>query len=463
MAASLLFWYDTGMQLHVEDPHDLTRGSIVKKMVLFFLPLLLGSILQQLYTTVDAIIIGNFSGKMGLAAIDSVASLLRLPVNFFMGISTGATILIGQYFGAALKEKVQVTIHTSITFGILGGLLLSVIGILVAPYCVELLEVPQELQVYSTSYMRVMFGGLFVSLIYNIASGISRALGNSKTPFYALAVATVLNILLDLLFIVVFDMGVAGAALATVLSQAVSAILMVLSLTKLPYDMRFFFSHLGIKKDSLMRMIRLGLPVGFQASLYPIANMLIQSNINQLGTDTIAAWALTGKLDLLIWVGAESFYSAISTFVAQNYGAGHLGRIRKGVRFGLLLNMGFVILISAVLFFFSGTLAKIFISPEDYDILPQMVYMMRFLAPLYFLVVIGDSFGAAIRGSGETLIPMILSLLATCVLRVLWVLFVVPSSHNMRTIMLSYPISWAASVLLYSIYYYHYQKKHFPL
>lgn len=441
--------------------HNLTEGSILKKMMLFFMPLLLGSILQQLYTTVDAIIIGNFSGKVGLAAIDSVASLLRLPVNFFIGISTGATILISQYYGANLRQKVQETIHTSVAFSIVGGLFLSVIGILIAPACVEFLEVPEELKVYSVSYMRIMFGGLFVSLLYNVTSGISRALGNSKTPFYALAVATASNIILDLLFILGLKMGVEGAALATVISQGISAFLMILSLRKLPYDMRLFIRKISIKKESLQSMLRLGLPVGLQSSLYPIANMLLQSSINMLGTDTIASWALTGKLDLVIWVGAESFYSAISTLVAQNYGARKMDRIRKGIRFGLILNVSFVIFISAILFFFTGTLSKIFISAEDYDIIDQTVYMMRFLSPLYFLVVIGESLASAIRGSGETLVPMILSLIATCVLRVIWVIFVVPTNHTMTTIMISYPLSWMVSVILYGCYYYHYQKKHF--
>ena len=300
---------------------DLTEGSIWRKIVIFALPILVGSLLQQLYTTVDAIIIGQFAGKNALAAIDAVYNLIKLPVNFFTGVSSGATIIISQYYGAKERERVSNASHTAILFAFSGGLLLSILGMLFAPFCLERLQVPDDIYQGALSYVRIYFAGMAVSMTYNIGAGIFRAVGNSKTPFYFLIAANITNVLLDVLFIAVFRWGVAGAALTTVLSQILSAFLVTIALVKTDLPCKIHLIKLRFHKAYLAEIISLGLPVGIQTTLYPLANMMIQSNINVFGTNSIAAWAVCGKLGFLIWLITDSLCTTISTFVAQNYGA----------------------------------------------------------------------------------------------------------------------------------------------
>ncbi len=438
---------------------DLTSGVIWRKLLIFCLPLLLSSLFQQLYTTVDAIIVGQFVGKNGLAAVDSVYNFLKLPVNFFLGLSTGATIIISQHFGAKNKKELSEAVHTAIAFSFTGGLLLSVLGIVLAPYFLYKLEIPEDIYPITLDYVRIYFGGLAVSMLYNIGAGIVRAMGDSKTPFYYLLISSTVNILTDLLFVGVFRWGVSGAALSTILAQAVSAVLIIRFLMNTDMDCRLHIKSIKFYPKMLKAIFKVGIPIGLQASLYPIANMMIQANINSMGTDNIAAWALCGKLDFLIWIIVDSLASAISTFVAQNFGAGKYDRIFKGVRVGLIMTLAIIFIISANLFFFSEPMGKLFINPADYDIIPITGKLMRFLSPLYFLYVFGDVLSGAIRGTGETVKPMLLTLIGTCMCRILWILIVVPKNRNMMTIIGSYPVSWFVTALFFIGFYCVFKKK----
>ena len=438
---------------------DLTEGSVGKRLLLYFLPILAGSLFQQLYSTVDAVILGQFAGKTGLAAIDAVYSFLKLPVNFFVGLSAGTTILISQFFGARDNSSLSKAVHTGICFALAGGLALSVLGFLVAPLCLKAMEVPRELFDLSLSYVRILFGGFALSMLYNVGAGILRAVGDSKTPFYVLIAAGGANVVLDLVLVAIFKMNAPGAALATVFAQGLSAalVLRVLLRTRAPY--RVSGAELRIDKAMLHSICRIGLPVGLQSALYPVANMMVQSGINRTGTDNIAAWALCGKLDFMIWLIADSLSEAVSTFVAQNHGAGKYARTRYGVRVGLFMTVGFIALISAALFFGSVSLGRLLINPADLNIAFEAGRIMHFLAPLYCLYAIGEVYAGAIRGTGETFRPMLITLLGTCATRILWILFVVPRHPGFYTILGCYPVSWAVTAVAFFLYYQAHQRR----
>lgn len=442
-----------------KQPIDLTSGSIWRSLLSFFIPILAGSLLQQLYTTVDAMIVGQFVGKTGLAAIDSVYTLLKLPVNFLVGLSGGATIIISQYFGARLQEDLSRAVHTSVAFAFAGGAVLSVVGIIAAPVCLRLLGVPDDIFPAALSYVRIYFAGLSVSMVYNIGAGILRAVGDSQTPFLYLIASNVVNIALDSFFVIAMGWGVAGAAIATVLSQLVSAAFILYALIRTRLDCKLTLRRIRFHRPVLKSICLLGIPIALQSALYPVANMMVQSSINSMGTDNIAAWALCGKLDFMIWLVADSLGVAISTFAAQNFGARQYGRVREGVKIGTGITLGIVALISVVLFIWCEPLARLFIRADDADVIPLAGDILRFLAPLYFLYVFGETLAGAIRGTGETVKPMLLTLACTCILRIVWILAVVPQSHTMKTIIAVYPASWALAAICFVAYYGFYERK----
>ncbi len=432
---------------------DLTQGGIAKQLTLFVLPILASSLFQQLYTTVDAVIVGQFSGVLGLAAIDSVYSLLKLPVNFLVGLSSGATIILSQMVGGNRREELPRVVHTAIAFSVLGGALFSVLGVVLAPVCLSWMEVPDNLWGMTLDYLRIYFGGLLFSMLYNMEAGILRAMGDSGTPFWILLAAGLSNLALDLLLVGVFSMGVAGAALATVFAQLLSAALALRALTRCQGACRVCLRSVRFHSAALVSILRLGLPVGLQSSLYPIANTMIQASINRSGTENIAAWALCGKLDFLIWLCADSLAIAVSTFVAQNAGAGLLNRVRRGMWTGMGMTLGVVGLLCTILFIWCEQMSKLFIQPQDYGIIPLMAQLMRFLAPFYPVYVVGEILSAVIRGTGETFYPMLLTLAGTCLTRIGWVLLIVPRQNGIEVIISSYPVSWAVTSVAFLLFY----------
>lgn len=440
---------------------DLTTGPIWKKLLLYFFPILASSAFQQLYTVVDAMILGRFAGKAGLAAIDSVASLLKFPINFSLGFSAGAAILVSQFFGAKDGPSLSKTVHSGLVLGLIGGALLSLAGVLLAPISLRMLSVPEEIFDLTLSYLRIYFGGMALSLLFNLGAGILRAMGNSKTPFYALLAAGSCNILLDLLFVAGFNMNAAGAALATVLSQGVSAGLILRSLLKAKGPERIEPRRLRITPSVLRLIVGVGLPIGLQSALFPVANMIVQSGINRTGTDNIAAWALCGKLDFLIWMISDSLGSAVSTFVAQNHGAKRPRRAQRGVRLGLSLTAGLILLVSALLYWGSEALGGLFMPAEDQGIVSLAAKIMRMIAPFYVLYALGEVLSGAIRGTGNSFQPMIITLLSTCAVRVFWMLLIVPDHSAFFTILACYPVSWAITALAFMLYCIRCQKKAF--
>lgn len=432
-----------------EKTRDLTEGEVWKKLLLFFLPILAGGLFQQMYVTVDAVVIGRFAGKWGLAAVDSVCPLLRLPVNFMLGFSTGATIMISQYFGAKDRSRLSRAVHTGIALSLVGGVSLAILGIVFLGPLIRGLDVPEDIFPLALSYSRIYFAGLPLSMVYNMGAGILRSVGDSKGPFCFLIIAGLSNVVLDVLFVGVLGWSVSGAAAATVVSQGISAVLVMIALTRESCWCRIFLRKISFDGAALRKTVSLGLPVALQASLYPVANMTIQTSINAMGTDVIAAWSLCGKLDFLVWVVADSFAAAITTFVAQNYGASDYGRIRRGIGIGLGYSLSMTLAISAVLFLYCRPLGSFFLEAEDTGVVDLCCRLTRFLAPMYCLYALGEFLSGAIRGVGETVVPMLLTMACTCFFRVLWVLAVVPFNQTLLVVVVGYPLSWGLSSIAF--------------
>lgn len=430
---------------------DLTQGNVARKIVEFAFPILLGIIFQQLYSTVDAIIVGNFAGKGAIAAIEAVSPIIRLPVNFFTGLATGATIIISKYYGQKDYENVHSVSHTAIAFAVIFGLFLSITFVALAPALVELIKVPDDIKADSIAYLRIYFGGLIFSMIYNVGAGIFRAVGNSKTPLYFLIIVNIFNIVFDILLVIVFPLGVVGAVVATVISQFASAVFVLYGLIKTDLPCKIDIKLIKINKQHLMHIAKLGVPMGVQSTIYPISNTIIQTSINSFGVNYIAAWAVCGKMDLLIWNIPDAFSNALATFVAQNHGATLYNRAKKGVVIAMGITVSLVILTSSFLYFFNQPLGKMFVDDEGVLIILQDI--INLICPLYFLYAIGDVFSGAIRGSGETLKPMLITLLCTCGMRIFWIFFILPMNHTFMTLFACYPISWAISATVFAIFY----------
>lgn len=436
--------------------YDLTEGPVRKTLVLFVLPIIAGSLFQQLYTTADAAIVGRFAGKQALAAIDAVYNLIRLPTVFFTGLASAATILISQHYGAKKSEALAETAHTAVLFSFFAGLLLTLLGVLLAPACIRLLNVPEDICPMTLRYTQIYFSGMAASMVYNIGAGIFRAVGDSKTPFVFLLIANGVNVALDFLFVAVFRWGVAGVALTTVFSQLLSAALMLFALTRTKLSCKIILNRLRIRGQSLAPILKKGLPIAVQSTLYPLANMLVQSRINPFGTDSIAAWAVCGKLDFLVWLIADAFCDAAATFVAQNYGARRYDRGRRGVKTALLMSIGVIGLLSVGLYLWNVPLAHIFV--QDAGVIAISARIMAVFAPLYILYVPGGVLPGAVRGTGDTFRPMLMTLAGCCVTRVIWVLLIAPLRPTLMMVLLCYPVSWAITLLMFALYRVFYEK-----
>ncbi|QQB74518.1 MATE family efflux transporter [Fusobacterium canifelinum] len=429
---------------------NLTKGRIWKVLLKFILPIFLGTLFQSLYNTIDAIIVGKFAGKKAVAAIESVLNFHRLPISFFVGLSSGATIIISQYFGANRKEDVSKASHTAMLFAMLGGLLLSILSCVFSPFFIKLIKVPEEIFYQAQSYTIICFIGIVASMTYNIGSGILRALGDSKTPFYILIVSNILNIVLDLILVIVFNLGVVGVGVATLISEIVSAILIFIMLTKTNLDCKIYIKKLHFCKKYVKEIFKLGLPIGIQSVLYPISNTIIQSNINAFGINSIAAWSISGKLDFLIWTVSDAFSIAVSTFVAQNYGAEKHQRARDGIKVALFMSMVAIFMISFTLYFYNKPLSYFLI--DDKEIVDLTSQVLHIIAPFYFLYAIGDVLSGAIKGIGNTLHPMLINIFGICICRILWVFLIVPLNPTFFMVLYGFIVSWIITALMYIVY-----------
>lgn len=425
--------------------NSLTSGNIECALLAFVLPMMLGSLIQQLYVTADAVIVGQFTGKAGLAAIDSVHTLFKFPLNFMNGLAAGATIMISGYFGAGDRKELNCSIRTALTVSMLLGAALSAIGFLLSPWLLDIMAVPEDIYELTLSYTRIYFSGIWAMIIYNMTAGIMRSFGDSRRPLYVLIVCSVLNIVGDFLLVGFFRMGVQGAAIATIFAQAASVVCNLTILTREAQDKtpllrpHFCREHMGT-------IFRTGFPLAMQAMLFPIANSIVQASINTMGTDAIAAWGICEKLDMLIWLIADSMSPAMTTYVAQNLGAKQIDRVKRGAVIGAAMSAGAVGLVSLLLFFASGVIGPWFVSATDAAVLiPLVVRYMHLMAPFFFFYALAEAFSGACCGMGDTVKPMITTLITICLLRVVGILAVLPSFETMECIVWIYIVSWIAA------------------
>lgn len=432
-------------------PMSITEGIIWKPLLGFFFPILIGTFFQQMYNTVDALIIGQYVGKDALAAVGTTGTLLNLLISFFVGIASGATVIISQYFGAGDAKNVSKAVHTSMAFAFVSGILITVLGLVTTDISLKALQVPNEIFADAKIYLQIYYGGMIASMIYNVGTGILRAVGDSKTPLYILIVSCIANVVLDLLFVAVFNMGVAGAAIATVISQVISAVMVIFRLCRSREVYALTFKYLKFHKDILAAMLKIGMPTGLQSVMYSLSNLIIQSTVNSFGTDTIAAWTIFGKIDGVIWVIIGSFGVAITTFVGQNFGAMKYDRIKKGAKICLLICISLVLIVSILIFFLASPLFGFF--TDDITVIEIGVSMARIMVPFYFLYSFVEIYSGVIRGVGETLQSTIITFIGICILRIGWIFAVVPVFKSFETLVLSYPITWAVTAAAFIIYY----------
>ncbi len=432
--------------------NQITEGVIWQQILLFFFPILFGTFFQQLYNAADAMIVGRFVGKEALSAVaGSSGMLVQLIVGFFVGLSSGAGVLVSQYYGARRPEMVGYAVHTVVVFSILAGIVMTVLGILLTPWMLASMGTPEDVQGLSVVYMRVYFCGMVANLVYNTGASILRAVGDSRRPLYFLVASCLVNIALDVVLVVVFRMGVTGAALATILSQLLSAVLVTVTLMRTKDMHHLDIRQLHLDGRMLGRMIRIGFPAGLQSVMYGLSNVIIQAGINSLGTNTVAAWASYSKIDGLFWMMVNAFGISVTTFVGQNYGAGRLDRVRAGVKSCMTMTVAASVMMSVLIFNWGIYGYQLFTT--DQEVIQIGIAMRRYLSPVYVTYVSIEILSGALRGVGDSWIPMVMCLFGVCALRVGWILFAVPLNRNIYMIMFSYPLTWVITTLMFFIYY----------
>ena len=430
----------------------ITEGVIWKQLLIFFFPILLGTFFQQIYNTADAIVVGRFVGKEALACVGgSTAQIINLIVGFFVGLSSGATVVLAQYYGAKDKNNVERAMHTAAAFAIIGGLIITILGIVLTPQMLALLNTPQNLMEGSALYLRIYFAGALFVFIYNIGSGLLRAVGDSKRPLYFLIICCCLNIVLDLVLVVGAHMGVAGVAIGTFISQGVSAILIVITLMRTRDMYQLQPRKIRLHGNIFKSLLKIGLPAGFESVLYTISNMIIQASLNSFGTDTVAAWTAYGKMDSLFWMVLSAFGISITTFVGQNFGAKKYDRMRKSVRVCLGLAIA-VSLVLTVFFLFLGHYVFMLFT-TDAGVIDIGMGILRIMVPGYTIYVFIEILAGALRGTGDVIIPMTITCGGICVLRIIWIFIAMPMRPQISTIIYSYPISWVITAILFICYY----------
>ncbi len=434
--------------------NNIIDGVIWKQLLLFFFPIMLGSFFQQFYNTIDAVVVGQFVGKNALAAIGgSAAAIISLILGFFGGIGSGASVIISRYFGSQDRNGVSKSIHTIYAFSLISSIFVTIIGVILAPAMLSLMNTPAELLDESVLYLRIYFIGIVFVFIYNIGSYVLRALGDSKRPLIYLIICSLINIVLDIVMVVMFDMGVAGVAIATMIAQAVSAILITRALAKSVEMCDFSVKEIKVYPEVLKNQLLLGLPGGIQSAMYSISNMMIQTAVNGFGTNATAAWAAYGKMDAIFWMISGSFGIAITTFVGQNFGAGKFERVKKSVKVCLGMDLVVSVTMTILLIVFRVPLFKIFTT--DAAVVELGAYMLRLMAPYYSIFVFIEILSGALRGMGDAIIPMLMTMFGVCFLRIAWIMLVLPIYPMIETIVLNYPISWVlTSVMLIGYYWY---------
>lgn len=437
---------------------DMCNGPLLGKILLFSLPLMLSSVLQLLFNAADIIIVGKFSGHEALAAVGSTGSIINLITTLFLGLSVGANVLVARYFSSGQTKEASDTVHTSILLSLIGGVVLAAVGVIWARDFLEMMDSPDTIIGLATVYMRIYFAGMPATLVYNYGSAILRAVGDTRRPLYYLFASGILNVILNIVFVVCFNMDVDGVALATVISQCLSALLVVRCLMMEKSCIRLMLSHLHIDREKLFLLLKIGLPAGFQGIVFSLSNVVIQTSVNKFNDITVAGNSAASSLEGFVYVSMNAFYQAALTFTGQNYGAGKIKRVNRilGLNLACVTAVGLILGFAAT--YFGPQLLSLYIEADDPNfaaVVSAGMERLKVIMPTYFLCGIMEVCVGMMRGLGYSVTPMIISLVGACGLRLLWVatVFSMEQYHTLFVLYLSYPVSWAITFAAHLVCY----------
>ena len=430
---------------------DMTHGNILRHIIGFALPLLMGNLFQQLYNTVDTWVLGNFVSNEAYSAVGNVGPIVNMLIGFFMGLSSGAGVVISQYYGAGQHDKVQHTVHTAVVMTLILGVIFTGLGIFMIPFMLDLMNMPESVAPEATTYLTIYFSGLMGLMLYNIGSGILRAVGDSKRPFYFLVVCAVLNTALDLLFVLAFGMGVEGVAIATILSQAVSAVLVMITLLRTDSCIKITVKKLRIHWDMLKKIFKVGIPAALQLAVTAFSNIFVQSYINYFGPNCMSGWTTYSKVDQLLFLPMQSISLAATTFVGQNLGKGQTDRARQGVKVAMLLACGATVLLMIPVITFAPPIAAFF--NAEPAVIEFATLFLRCITPFYVLCCFNQVYAAALRGAGNARAPMIIMLCSFVGFRQLYLFVMSGICNEILPISMAYPAGWLLCSAITAIYY----------
>ena len=430
---------------------DMTTGNITRHIISFALPLLIGNIFQQLYNTVDTWVVGKFVSNEAYAAVGTVGPIINMLIGFFMGLSSGAGVVISQYYGAKRFAEVEKTVHTAIAMTLILGIAFTGLGLFMTPYMLTLMKTPENVLPESTAYLTIYFSGILGLMLYNIGAGILRAVGDSKRPFYYLVVCAVMNTVLDLVFVIQFKMGVKGVALATILSQATSAILVMITLLRTDECIRLRLKKLRLHWEMLKKIFRVGIPAAIQMAITAFSNIFVQSYINFFGDNCMSGWTTYAKVDQLLFLPMQSIALASTTFVGQNLGCNQVERARDGVRKALIISLISTVVLMVPVLIFSPEIVAFFNSKPE--VVQYGSMLLRWLSPFYVLCCFNQIYSGALRGAGNSKAPMIFMLTSFVAFRQIYLFGMSNIWNEIIPIAMSYPAGWLLCSILTGVYY----------
>ena len=429
----------------------MTEGPVLTKILMFSIPLMFSSVLQILFNAADIVVVGKFVGDTALAAVGSNSALINLVTNLFIGLSIGANVIVARYFGGKQDENTSIAVHTSIALGFISGIILTLIGIIGAPFFLRIMLTPEDVLPQAVLYLRILFAGITSMMLYNFGSAVLRAVGDTKRPLYFLLLAGIINVILNLFFVIVLKMSVAGVALATILSQALSCVLVLWCLTKEDSAIKLNFRKIRINKIKFIQILKIGLPAGFQGVVFALSNTVIQSSVNSFGSVVMAGSAAAQNIEGIVYFAMNSFYQASITFTSQCYGAKKFARINRVLAMSLLCVVAAALICGHGLLFSGYRILGIFSSNSQ--VIVAGMNRLSVILSTYFLCGIMDVLVGALRGIGYSVLPMVVSLVGSCLLRLLWLatVFQMERFHTTTTVYLSYPISWAITLSVHAV------------
>ena len=440
---------------------DMCNGSIMNKLISFSIPLMLSANLQLLFNAVDIIVVGKFSGSKSLAAVGATSALINLLINLFMGISLGANVMAGRFFAAKKEKEMSDVVHTSMTFALLSGIFVGIIGIILSRWALTLMATPDDIINLSVTYMRIYFLGMPFFMVYNYGAAVLRAVGDTKRPLMFLVIAGILNAGLNMILVIVFHLGVVGVAVATAFSQFVSCILVVRCLCKTEGSYQLHFSKLCLKKEYLKQIFKIGLPAGIQSIVINFSNVLLQSSVNSFGSVAMAGYTAANNVFGFLYATVNSFTQTCMSFTSQNFGVKKWKRMDKILMECSALSVGVTLVLGTAVYMFGESVLAIYTSSPD--VIKCGMDVFYYTTITYFICGLMDLFPGAMRGMGYSLVPMVLSIIGTVGVRIFWIYCVFPSHHSLDTLFFSYPLSWLITVIMQVICFYFVRKKAYKL